>query len=46
MSWEWLWGGVLIATLVAFAVLAVLATVGGALDCLKLFRRLDDDEPN
>jgi hypothetical protein len=44
MNWELLWKVVLLATLAAFAAMAVLVTIGGARDIRRLLRRLGDDE--
>ncbi len=44
VDWELVWSIILVATLIAFALLAVATTIGGALDWRRLFRRLDDGD--
>ncbi len=44
MTWQLLWQIVFVATVVGFAVLAVVTTIGGAIDCLNLFRGLGEDD--
>lgn len=45
MTWALLWKIVLLASLLMFAVVAVVTTIGGASDIRKLFRRLQEDDP-
>lgn len=44
MNWALLWQVVLVASLLMFAVMAVITAIGGAFDVCKLFRRLRDEE--
>ena len=44
MSWIALWKLVLIAAVTGFAVLAVVTTIGGAWDMVRLFQRLGDEK--
>jgi len=44
MTWVLLWKIVLLISLLLFAVVAVVTTIGGASDIRKLFRRLREDE--
>ena len=44
MTWTLLWKIVLVVSLLLFAVVAVVTTIGGAFDIRKLFRRLREDE--
>ena len=42
--WIVLWKIVLLGTLAAFSIMAVLVTIGGAFDIVKLLKRLREDE--
>lgn len=44
MSWMMLWKISLIVSIACFAVMAVIVSIGGALDVRRLFQRLRDDE--
>ena len=44
MTWVLLWKVVFVASVVLFAIVAVVTTIGGASDIRKLFRRLQEDE--
>jgi chemotaxis response regulator CheB len=41
--WKLLWQVCLIGSMVAFAVMAICTTIGGARDIRELLRKLDDD---
>ncbi len=42
MSWMMLWKLVLLISIGCFAIMAVIVTIGGALDIRELFRRLKE----
>ncbi|MBC8354665.1 MAG: hypothetical protein H8E66_21925 [Planctomycetes bacterium] len=44
MSWMLLWKVVLLLSIGCFALMAVIVTIGGAVDVRRLFRRLREDE--
>ena len=44
MTWILLWKIVLLVSLLLFAAMAVVTTIGAAFDIRKLFRRLQEDE--
>jgi hypothetical protein len=44
MSWMLLWKIVLLFSIGCFAIMAVVVTIGGAVDVYRLFERLRKDE--